>query len=322
VSVRPPHLTAGRLATATAVLACLLAATLVATSLVGPVHVSLVRALAGPESTDAVILFRTRLPRVLLGAVVGGSLAAAGAALQALLGNPLACPHLLGISGGAAVAGVLALVAGADAVSPVVPLAAFAGALGAIAIVALGARSVFNALAAAALMLVNALASYTQAQGVLFWIMGSLSTQSYGLIAGAALYSLVGLAWLGLHAQDLNLLAAGEEGAQQLGVEVERTRRAVFLAAALLVGAAVSVSGMIGFVGLIVPHLLRLVLGPDQRLLLPASFLGGAIFLAWADTLARTVLGPVELPVGVVTALTGGPFFLYLLRRDLRRGLV
>src|SRR5207244_2127741 len=126
VSVRPPHLTAGRLATATAVLACLLAATLVATSLVGPVHVSLVRALAGPESTDAVILFRTRLPRVLLGAVVGGSLAAAGAALQALLGNPLACPHLLGISGGAAVAGVLALVAGADAVSPVVPLAAFA----------------------------------------------------------------------------------------------------------------------------------------------------------------------------------------------------
>src|SRR5204863_305204 len=249
VTARPPHLTAGRLATATAVLACLLAATLAATSLVGPVHVSLARALAAPESTDAVILFRTRLPRVLLGAVVGGSLAAAGAALQALLGNPLACPHLLGISGGAAVAGVLALVAGADAVSPVVPLAAFAGALGAIAIVALGARAggrttphavllvgvVFNALAAATLMLLNALASYTQAQGVLFWIMGSLSTQSYRLIAGAALYSLVGLAWLGLHAQDLNLLAAGEEGAQQLGVEVERTRRAVFLAASLLV---------------------------------------------------------------------------------------
>src|SRR5439155_15796 len=123
-----------------------------------------------------------------------------------------------------------------------------------------------------------------------FWIMGSLSTQSYRLIAGAALYSLVGLAWLGLHAQDLNLLAAGEEGAQQLGVEVERTRRAVFLAASLLVGAAVSVSGMIGFVGLIVPHLLRLILGPDQRLLLPASFLGGAIFLAWADTLPLTAL--------------------------------
>jgi len=151
--------------------------------------------------------------------------------------------------------------------------------------------------------------------------MGSLSTQSYGLIAGAAIYSVVGLGWLVAHAQDLNLLTAGEEGAQQLGVEEERTRRAVFLAASLLVGAAVSMSGMIGFVGLIVPHLLRLLLGPDQRLLLPASFLGGAVFLVWADTLARTVLGPVELPVGVVTALAGGPFFLYLLRRHLRRAL-
>src|SRR5262249_3239735 len=173
-------------------------------------------------------------------------------------------------------AGVLARVAGADAVSPVVPLASFAGALAAIAIVGLGARTggrttphavllvgvVFNALAAAALMLVNALASYTQAQGVLFWIMGSLSTQSYRLIAGVTVYAAVGLAWLVVHAQDLNLLAAGEEGALQLGVEVERTRRAIFLAASFLVGGAVSVSGMIGYVGLIVPHVLRLLLGP------------------------------------------------------------
>src|SRR5438034_591503 len=265
----------------------------------------------------------------------GPGLGAAGAALQALLRNPLACPHLLGISGGAAVAGVLALLAGADALSPLVPFAAFLGAIGAIVIVTLGARAdgrttphaillvgvVFNALAAAALMLVNTLSSYLQAQGVLFWIMGSLSTQSYALVAAAAAYAVAGLAWLLRHALDLNLLAAGEEGAQQLGVEVESARRAVFVAASLLVGAAVSMSGMIGFVGLIVPHLLRLLLGPDHRLLLPASFLGGAIFLAWADTLARTVLGPVELPVGVVTALTGGPFFLYLLRRDLRRAL-
>jgi iron complex transport system permease protein len=170
-------------------------------------------------------------------------------------------------------------------------------------------------------MLVNALASYAQAQGVLFWIMGSLSSQSYGLIAGVTLYALVGLGWLVMHGQDLNLLAAGEEGALQLGVDVERVRRAVFLASSLLVGAAVSVAGMIGFVGLIVPHLLRLVLGPDHRLLVPASFLAGAAFLVWADTLARTALAPVELPVGVVTALTGGPFFVYLLRRHLRRAL-
>jgi iron complex transport system permease protein len=170
-------------------------------------------------------------------------------------------------------------------------------------------------------MLVNALASYKLAQGVIFWIMGSLSTQSYGLVAAAAAYAAAGLGWLMAHAQDLNLLAAGEEGAQQLGVEVERTRRAVFLASSLLVGAAVSVSGMIGFVGLIVPHLLRLLLGADHRLLLPASFLGGAAFLVWADTVARTALAPVELPVGVVTALAGGPFFLYLLRRSLRQAV-
>jgi iron complex transport system permease protein len=328
-------LTARRLVLTTAGLALVLVGSIVAASLIGPVHASLWRAFGpgGAETPDYLILFRARLPRVLLGAAVGGSLAAAGAALQAILQNPLACPHLLGISGGAAVAGVAALIAGADPLSPVVPVAAFLGALGAIAIVTMAARAggrttphaillvgvVFNALASAALMLVNALASYVQAQGVLFWIMGSLSTQSYGLVAVAAAYGIAGLVWLSLRAQDLNLLAAGEEGAQQLGVEVERTRRVAFVAASLLVGAAVSVSGMIGFVGLIVPHLLRLLLGPDHRLLLPASFLGGAVFLVWADALARTLLGPAELPVGVVTALTGGPFFLFLLRRDLRR---
>jgi len=337
VSVRAPHLTAGRLAATIAALAALLLGSIAGAALVGPVHASLWRALApgGAASPDYVILVRTRLPRVLLGAVVGGSLATSGAALQALLGNPLACPHLLGISGGAAVAGVIALVAGADAVSALVPLATFLGALAAIAIVYLGARAggrstphaillvgvVFNALAAAGIMLVNALASYSQARGVLFWIMGSLTTQSYGLVAAAAAYALAGAGWLACHAQDLNLLATGEESALQLGVEVERARRSIFVAASLLVGAAVSVSGMVGFVGLIVPHLLRLLLGPDHRLLLPASFLGGAAFLVWADALARTALAPSELPVGVVTALVGGPFFLFLLRRSLARAL-
>jgi iron complex transport system permease protein len=337
VTFRAPYLTAARLATVTATLAVLLVASVVVASLLGPAPASLRRALApgGVATPDYAILFRTRLPRVLLGAVVGGSLAASGAALQALLRNPLACPHLLGISAGAAVAGVIAIVVGADPVSPLVPLAAFGGALGAIGIVSVGARAggrttpyaillvgvVLNAVATALLMLVNALASWAEVQGVVFWMMGSLSTQSYVLVAAGAVYGLAGLAWLVRYAQDLNLLAAGEEGAQQLGVEIDRARRAVFIAASLLVGAAVSMSGMIGFVGLIVPHLLRLVLGPDQRLLLPASFLGGAVFLVWADALARTALGPAELPVGVVTALAGGPFFLYLLRRDLRRRL-
>ena len=336
--MRPSHLTARWLVVTTTVLAAGLAVSIAAAALIGPVHVSLARVFApgGTATPDGVILLRTRLPRVFLAVIVGGSLSVAGTALQAALQNPLACPHLLGVSGGAAVAGALALIAGVDPVSPMAPLAAFAGALGTIALVAGVARAggrtsphaillvgvVCNALAAAAIMLVNAIASYRQAQGVLFWIMGALSTQSWTLVGLAGAYALAGLAWLVRHGRDLNLLAAGDEGAQQLGVEVERVRRIVFVAASLLVGAAVSVSGMISFVGLVTPHLLRLVLGPDQRLLLPASFLGGAILLVWADTLARTALGPVELPVGVVTALLGGPFFLVLLRRSLVRSRV
>jgi iron complex transport system permease protein len=335
--MRAPYLTRGKLLGTVVALLAALVASVVAASLVGPVHASLWRALgpSGAETPDYVIIVRTRLPRVLLGAAVGASLSAAGAALQALLQNPLAEPHLLGVSSGAAVAGLVALVAGVDPVSPLVPAAAFVGALGTMALVYLGARAhgrttphaillvgvVCNAIAAAAIMLVNALASYAQARGVLFWIMGALSTQSYGLVALVAVYALVGLLWLVAHAQSLNLFAAGEEGAQQLGVDVERARRSVFVAASLLVAAAVSVSGIIGFVGLIVPHLLRLLLGPDQRLLLPASFLGGAVFLIWADAAARTALGPAELPVGVVTALLGGPCFVFLLRRQLARRL-
>ena len=335
IGSRPAHLTAGRLTAVLAGLSGLVLASVVASTLIGPVPASLWRALApdGRLSADWAILFSARLPRVLLAGVVGGALATSGTALQALLRNPLADPHVLGVSGGAAVAGIIALVLGADPVSPVVPLAAFAGALGTIAFIDVAARTggqatphavlligvVWNAMAAALIMLVNALASYVQAQGVLFWIMGALTTQSYGLVAVAAVYAGIGLVWLLRYAQDLNALTFGDEGAQHLGVELDRTRRRVFVASALLVAAAVAVSGIIGFVGLIVPHTLRLLFGADHRLLLPASFLGGAIFLIWADTLARTVLGVAELPVGVVTALVGGPVFVWLLRRSLLR---
>jgi len=328
------HLTARHALAVTAVLAGVLAVSIVLAAGIGPVSASLARALApgGATTPDYAIIVQTRIPRVLLAAVVGASLAAAGAGFQGLLANPLADPHVLGISGGAAVAGAAALVTGIDPVSPLVPLAAFAGALATVAAVVMVARTggrttphallltgvVTNALSAALIMLVNAIASYRQAQGVLFWMMGSLSSQSYTLVAVVGVYATIGLVALVRHAPALNLMAAGEEGAASLGVEIERVRRAVFVAAALLVGAAVAVSGMISFVGLIVPHVLRLLLGPDLRLLIPASFLGGAVFLVWADTLARTALGPAELPVGVVTALLGGPFFLVLLRRSLR----
>ena len=326
------HLTRRRLVVTLAVLAALLAASLVAATLVGPVPVSLAAVWDDPASTDYTIVVHARLPRVLLAAIVGAALAGAGSVLQGLLGNALADPHLLGVSAGAAVAGTIAIVAGADPVSVLVPLAAFAGALATVTFVYVVARThgrasphaillvgvVCNALAAAIIMLVNAVVSYTQAQGVLFWIMGALSTQSWALVGLAALYVGAGIALLVRHAQALNLLATGEEGAMALGVDVERVRRGVFVYASLLVGAAVSVSGMINFVGLIVPHLLRLVIGPDQRILFPASVLGGAAFLVWADAAARTAFGLAELPVGVVTALLGGPFFLFLLRRSLR----
>jgi iron complex transport system permease protein len=333
-AVRPSYLTARHAVAVMIVLAVVLAISVALAARIGPVTASLTRALGpgGAGTADYAIIVQTRIPRVLLAAIVGASLAAAGAGFQGLLANPLADPHVLGISGGAAVAGAAALVLGIDPVSPLLPLAAFGGALGTVAVVVLVARTggrttphallltgvVMNALAASLIMLVNAIASYRQAQGVLFWIMGALSTQSYGMVAVAGLYAAVGVVALVRQAPALNLLAAGEESAASLGVEIEGVRRAVFVAAGLLVGAAVSVSGMISFVGLIVPHVLRLVLGPDLRLLIPASFLGGATFLVWADTLARTVLGPAELPVGVVTALLGGPFFLVLLRRSLR----
>jgi iron complex transport system permease protein len=334
-------LTPARALTVLALLIAACAVSIVAASLVGPVAVNVGAAFAALEGraapgVDYVILFETRLPRVLLAAIVGGGLGTAGAALQALLRNPLACPHVLGVSGGAAVAGITALILagpGATQAAATVPAAAFAGAaLSTFAIHGLArvrgrvqpfslllTGVVFNAVCAAVIMFVNALADFYRAHGVLFWIMGNLSTQSYVLVGAVAVYALAGLVWLMVHAHHLNLLSLGEEGAMQLGVDVARTTRQVFVAAALLVGAVVSVSGMIGFVGLIVPHGLRLLIGSDHRLVLPASFLGGAIFLIWADTLARTVLGPTEVPAGVVTAVLGGPFFVYLLRREGRR---
>jgi iron complex transport system permease protein len=313
----------------------------VGATLIGPVPVDLAAALSGlrrgdAASVDYLIVFETRLPRVLLAAVVGGSLGVVGTAFQALLRNPLACPHVLGVSGGAAVTGIAALIlAGAGTMQTVatVPAAAFAGAVASTFLIhglaRVGGRVhpfslllvgvIFNAICAAVIMFVNALGDFYQSHGVLFWIMGNLSTQSYTLVAAVAVYSALGAAWLMIHAHHLNLLSLGDEGAAQLGVDVERTTREVFVAAALMVGVVVSVSGMISFVGLIVPHALRLVLGSDHRLILPASALGGAAFLVWADTAARTVLGPTELPVGVVTAVCGGPLFVWLLRRESRR---
>jgi iron complex transport system permease protein len=329
------HLTWRRFVAVNLVLATALLASIVLASLIGSVHVDLMRALqAGvPDNTDRVILFETRLPRVLLAAIVGGALATAGVALQGLLRNPLAEPHLIGVSGGAALGAVIAVILGGRSTfteAGLLPLAAAGGALVSMGViyrlalvhgrlqpyVLLLAGVVYNAFAGALIMCVNTIADFYQAQGILFWLMGNLATQSYRLVLIIGLYTLASAAWLLLQTRQLNILSLGEEGALQLGVQVDRVRRVTFIAASLLVGAVVSVSGMIGFVGLIVPHLMRLILGADHRLLLPASLLAGGVFLVWADTVARTALGVVEVPVGVITALCGGPFFVYLLKRE------
>lgn len=334
-AVGAPYLTRARFARVLAVLAAVLAAAVLGSALVGSERIDLGRALlgGGGDNVDRLILFRIRLPRALMGVIVGGALAAAGTVLQALLRNPLAEPHLLGVSGGAAFGGVVMLVVvGAAGVLPalLVPAGAFVGALLAMLIVyRLGtvhgrlqpytfllAGVVCNAFTGALIMALNAFADFFQAHGILFWLMGSLEARSYWLVAASAAYLAGGLAWLIGHTRAFNVLSLGEESAAQLGVPVGQVRRAAFVVSSLLVGAAVSVSGMIGFVGLIVPHVTRRLIGADYRLLLPASVLVGGTFLVLADTVARSALGAGEIPVGVVTALCGGPFFIYLLRRE------
>jgi iron complex transport system permease protein len=277
------------------------------------------------------IVLRVRLPRVMLAAVVGAALAAAGALFQALLRNPLADPYVLGVSGGAAVGGILALSFGPALgwSAQAVPPAAFAGALLTTAVLyaVAGARGrvsathllltgvVFNAFASAGIVFIASLAGLTEGTSLFLWLIGSLSAARADAAPVVAAFLALGLACALPLLRDLNLLSLGEESAQQLGVEVGRLQRVLLLSTSLMVGAAVSVAGLVGFVGLIVPHLMRLRLGPDHRLLVPAAALGGAAFLVLCDTAARTLFGGRELPVGAITALAGGPLFLYLLRR-------
>jgi iron complex transport system permease protein len=327
------RLTGGRLLRVLALLAAALGATLVLAAAVGGVPIDWRRALdfSSPDNPDSVILFRTRLPRVLLGATVGGGLAAAGAALQALLRNALASPDVVGISGGASVGAIVVLALGADAGGwLIVPAAAFLGSLAAMGLIVglstvrgrlnpyslLLVGVIVNTVSAALIMLVSTMVDTVRAQGVLLWLTGSLAERSYALVGAITVYMVAGTLVLWTQARSLNVLSLGEETAVSLGADIRFIRRTTFLASALLVGAAVSVSGVIGFVGLIVPHCLRLVVGPDQRALVPASFLGGAVFLVIADTVGRSLLAPTEIPVGAITALCGGPFFIFLLRRQ------
>ena len=274
------------------------------------------------------ILFQIRLPRILLAAAVGGSLATAGAGYQALLRNPLAEPYLLGISNGAAVGTMLALVFfGASEWTR--PLLAFTGALLATLAVYRLARGragatperlilagvIVTTFLSSVIVFVTTLMDATRIRSFTFWLLGDLSGTSRALLPVAITIAVVGALALTLNARSLNLLMLGERDAFDLGVEVGRVRIVVFLVASLLVGSSVAASGSVGYVGLVVPHLARLSLGSDNRISIPAAALGGALFVIVADTVARTIIAPRELPVGAITALIGAPLFIYLLKR-------
>jgi iron complex transport system permease protein len=323
-----PRATPARLAAAAAALLLAVAGAFLLALSVGP---------PGPGGWEAsaetrrFILLELRLPRACLAAVVGGGLAVCGAAFQALLRNPLADPYLLGVSGGGSLGAVLAIVAGLPALAPglpVLPAAAFAGCLGAIGLIHTVARRrghllahdlllagvVANSFFLAALAVLQYLASPHEAALILHWTLGAVREEGgfpwiAGAVAAAAFLSLL------RDAVALNLLSVGDETAALLGVDVPAVRLRTFVAASVLTGTAVAVSGPIGFLGLFVPHAVRRVLGPDHRLLLPASLLAGAAFLVLADAAARSAFGGREIPVGVLTAVVGAPAFVLLLAR-------
>lgn len=286
-------------------------------------------------ATTGVILMQVRLPRVLLGFLVGSCLASVGVALQALLRNPLADPYVLGVSSGAALGVAVAVLFGIGTTVlalSLLPICGFAGGLLALLVIyrmaatydrlpihsVLLAGVILNAIFSALIMFITSIMEPNRSFGMMAWLMGSLTAPAYPVLAALSAYLLLGLVLLFKQIRVLNILALGEEPARSLGIDTERAKRFIFLLSALVTGAVVSFSGMIGFIGMIIPHAVRLVVGADHRLLLPASALVGGMFLMVADTIARTAFVPSEVPVGVITALAGGPFFVYLLvwRKD------
>lgn len=287
------------------------------------------------SASHETIILSIRLPRVILACIVGASLAVAGAAFQGLFRNPMADPYVIGASSGASVGAAVAIVFGVNLRLfglASVPLLAFAGTLFTVflvyhlASVGKTAPTLTLLLAGIAVSsILSALVSFLMFYGeeqlhqLVFWLMGGFSGRQWDYVSMALPYSLVGTAGVLLYARDLNVLLLGEESAVYVGVEVEKAKRVLVASASLLTAAAVASAGVIGFVGLVVPHVARMVFGPDHRVLVPASALLGATFLVGADMLARTLMAPQEIPVGILTAFGGGPFFIYLLRRSHRQ---
>lgn len=318
---------------------CLLIVTVVlgvTAALVGPAGIAirdLWKVLIDPQHANPIhtaILWKIRLPRVVLSFLVGAGLATAGAVLQGLIRNPMADPYIVGTSAGAGFGATLAMVLNWNIQFmglSTVPLFAFIGAVVTVILVYQLSRQggkvpVLNFLLAGMAMgfLLSAMTSVLMVLGikdqnrVIYWMMGSLAQGGWKEVGIILPYLLLGFVAAIYLAKDLNLMLMGEESAHNMGVDVERTKRIVLITSALLTAASVSVSGVIGFVGLIIPHIVRMLVGPDHRRLIPASCIIGGAFLMLSDTIARTVAAPIEIPVGVITALFGGPFFLYQLR--------
>jgi iron complex transport system permease protein len=283
--------------------------------------------LEGTRGAEYSILFDIRLPRIMLGFAIGGALSLAGVILQGMFRNPLVEPYTLGISGGAAIGVCLNIVLRLNRALGIFSMS-ISGFLGAALIILviyiLSMRKgilkiqgllltgvMISFIASSLIMLIMSISRVEDLHGIIFWIMGSLEEPNWFLIKSAGLVSMLGLAVSYRFSIDLNALSLGEEEALHLGVNVERTKRSLFILTSLLTGFSVSVAGIIGFIGLVVPHFMRLFVGNDHRILLISSFLGGAAFLIFCDTLARTVIAPLELPVGVITGILGGILFVY-----------
>jgi iron complex transport system permease protein len=287
--------------------------------------------LEGKGTTEYSILFDIRLPRIILGFAIGGALSLAGVILQGMFRNPLVEPYTLGISGGAALGVSINIVLGINLIGGIlsIPVSGFLGAILVILIVySLSTRKavlkihgllltgvMISFISSSLIMLFMALSHTEDLHGIIFWTMGSLEEPNWLLIKVAVLVSIFGLVVSYFFCFRLNALSLGEEEAQHLGINTERTKRQLFFLASILTGCSVAVAGIIGFVGLVVPHFVRMFVGQDHRILLISAFLSGAGFLILCDTLARTIISPLELPVGVITGILGGSLFIYALTK-------
>jgi iron complex transport system permease protein len=334
-------LTPGRLISRIIICLSALAVVMFVCSLVGTQKVSLSAVLEGPglspgQNIDYDIYVRVRIPRIILAALVGAALAASGVALQAILRNPLAEPYILGISSGAALGVMTAAVAGISwSFWGGSPMAAFAFlfALGTIWLVWLTghlaggsavtslllAGVVINAFFSAIIMLMTSLIDSEQLRSTIMWLMGSIGEKSFTTLLASSVFIIAGILALFTISQQLNVLTFGPQEAQSLGVNPRAITFVTFALASFITAVAVGLSGLVGFVGLVVPHSVRLVFGPDHRLTLPASALTGAGFVVICDTIARMIIAPAQLPVGVITAIVGGPIFLLLLARHSKK---